>query len=644
MRNYEEIENITFINKTSVIKTCLISILFYVILNLIFIKNFFMLILTIRIYYIVASITFSILLKPISRIYNECIIKVIYIFSYLNTVIYIMVFITNTKMIPVLNIYNTYVDISTNTFILMGEFIVYIIIGYKVKKEKKDNTLYTILAIIFCVSLFCYYKQLILNQTLVIIFFIEGLSLINFFANKIRKRNIINIKKDNLNIINIYLCLVILIFILSIIYNFYQYKYNLISLMELLIFVQFNIIWKFFATNLIKNPYKNLYESLIKKIKNVNYLSRELLVKNKQLETSINNLRNKQYLYTTFFRFMPHPMILLNLQNDRILFVNKPFLDLVNISTRREVINKKLYEYITFIDEDKINNNYNAILNTRDQDKFINVQFLSAYKDRMQEIILIEDNTSKVLTEEIKKQVQNKIIEESIRTEFLSGISHDLKTPINVIYSATQLESIYMEKTDVQALKKYSNISKKNCISLIRLTNNLIDSSKINSGYLIPRLEKLNVVEVVEDVVTSLVDYSKSNYTELIFNTNTEECYFNLDYEFMQRIILNLISNSIKFTSHKGRIDVNIEYENNCVNISVKDNGFGINKEFIKEAFTKYSTDEKAAYSKKETGIGLFVVKKLVELQHGNIDVQTELGVGTNIIIQFKRESLNEYE
>ena len=191
--------------------------------------------------------------------------------------------------------------------------------------------------------------------------------------------------------------------------------------------------------------------------------------------------------------------------------------------------------------------------------------------------------------EEIRKEVENKKIEETIRTEFLSSISHDLKTPINVIYSAMQVEKIYIGKEDFEVLNKYNNISKQNCISLIKLTNNLIDNSKINSDYLVPRLESINVVEAIEDNVMSLIDYVKWNNIDLIFDTNVEECYLKIDNEFMQRIILNLVSNAVKFTPDGGKIYVIIHATNKKVNIYIKDSGSGIEQEFIDKAFNRYS-------------------------------------------------------
>ena len=252
--------------------------------------------------------------------------------------------------------------------------------------------------------------------------------------------------------------------------------------------------------------------------------------------------------------------------------------------------------------------------------------------------MLIRDRTVKLQTEEIREEVENKKVEESIRKEFLSSISHDLKTPINVIYSAMQVEKIYINKNDLNSLIKYNNICKQNCISLIKLTNNLIDNSRINSHYLTPRFEYINMVESVEDEVMSLVDYVKLNNIDLIFDTNTEECYLKIDRDFMNRIILNLISNSVKFTPAGGKIYVEIHDFDEKISILVKDNGSGIDKEFIKKAFNRYSVGERYKVGwKSGTGIGLSVVKELVEMQGGTIEIIRNEDVGTTVRMEFKK-------
>jgi signal transduction histidine kinase len=460
-------------------------------------------------------------------------------------------------------------------------------------------------------------------------------------------RIVINIKKvciskgEEYSMLKIYVYSTIIILIANI-YSLYGNVYIGNAIIEIIHFINFRVIWNFIVIELIREPYKILSNSLSEKNKELDRLNLKILEGNNELEKSITRLKSEEYLYSTFFRFMPHPIIIINTANERILFVNKQFLNIIGLSKARDIINQKVSKYIEYMPSNSIDENYNAIIYIGEERRFVEAKLLSNYSDENRKLILIKDNTSKVQTEEIKKEVENKKMEEIIRTEFLSSISHDLKTPINVIYSAMQVEDIYIKKKDIDILKKYNNISRQNCISLIKLTNNLIDNSKINSHFLVPRLEYINVIDVIEDNVMSLIDYVKWNNVDLIFDTNTEECYFNLDHEFMDRIILNLVSNAVKFTLDGGKIYVIINDEGDTVNISIKDNGIGIEQEFIYQAFNRYAVGEDCKPDNKSgTGIGLSVVKQLVELQGGTIEIRRNEDVGTTISMKFKKENRN---
>lgn len=136
----------------------------------------------------------------------------------------------------------------------------------------------------------------------------------------------------------------------------------------------------------------------------------------------------------------------------------------------------------------------------------------------------------------------------------------------------------------------------------------------------------------------SLVEYVKLNNIDLIFDTNTEECYLDIDREFMYRIILNLVSNAVKFTKDGGQICVVVNESDDKVNISVKDNGIGIDEEFIYEAFNRYSIGGNCNPDRKSgTGIGLFVVKQLIELQGGKIEIKRNNNLGTTVSIEFRK-------
>lgn len=624
-----------FVNKYTAICICITSILAYCILNFIFYNQKIKIPLIFRIYYIILSIVLFILIDQIKKLYNQYVSKSIVIFFLLIIFISTSVFIISINEKDALNQFIMYIDFSKESFLLIETFASYALSEYYSKNKELNKGYYSILILIIASLGLIYYSNMINNFIKIICFIIEATLFVKIILNM---KKSVNSKIKGWNILNIYISSTIIILMTNI-YGFYNDNKDISNiLIEIIHLINFTIAWNVITIKLIKEPYKTLSNSLNKKHKELDKLNDKIVVRNRQLEQSINILKSKEYLYSTFFRFMPHPIIILNADNDRILFVNKQFLKFAGISKIRDIINEKVNKYMEFIPTNLQNKDYNAIFHVGDKKKFVEAKLLSTYSDSTKKLILIKDNTSKVKTEEIRKEVENRKIQENIRTEFLSSISHDLKTPINVIYSAMQVEKIYIEKEDLEVLKKYNNISKQNCISLIKLTNNLIDNSRINSHFLVPRLENKNIVEVIEDDVMSLIDYVKWNNVDLIFDTNTEECYLHIDHEFMFRIILNLVSNAVKFTPSGGKIYVIISDNNDNVNICVKDSGSGIEKEFIDKAFNRYSVGENYNTGHKSgTGIGLSVVKQLVKLQGGNIEIKRNEDIGTTVSMEFKK-------
>ncbi len=635
MKQNNKVLNKSYMDKYTMIYIHITSILAYFILNLIVNNQKISIPIIFKIYYIILSIVLFVLLNRVKKVYKQYISKIIVIFFSLIIFISTVALIININEKDSLISLSTYLDYSKESILLIETFAMYALSEYYLKNRRLKKSYYNIaISVIVSIVLIYYFK--------VNIIFIRGIYFIFevplFIKIILNMKKSVNLNEDKWNIIKIYIYSVVLIAIATI-YGFYNENNDITNvLIEIMHLFNFRIALNIIITKLVGKQYRNLSKSLNQKKEELDKLNYEIIFRNRQLENSINLLRNKEYLYSTFLRFMPHPIIVLNTHNNRILFVNKQLLKIAGISKKRDMINKNISKYIEFIPNNIKNKDYNAIFYIGDKKRFIEAKFITAYTDLSEKLILIKDNTQKVRTEEIRKSIENKKIEESIRTKFLSSISHDLKTPINVIYSAMQVKEIYIKKRNIEVLKKYNNISKQNCISLIKLTNNLIDNSKLNSNHLVPRLEMINLVEVIEDNVMSLVDYVKWNNIDLIFDTNTEECLLNIDREFMDRIILNLVSNAVKFTPEDGKIYVIIVETHDNVKILVKDNGSGIEQEFIYKAFNRYPIGRNCKSDLKNgTRIGLCVVKQLVELQGGNIKIKKNEDIGTTINMEFKK-------
>jgi signal transduction histidine kinase len=251
------------------------------------------------------------------------------------------------------------------------------------------------------------------------------------------------------------------------------------------------------------------------------------------------------------------------------------------------------------------------------------------------------------LIKENKRLLEEAREYDKLKTEFFSNLSHELKTPLNIIFSSTQLMSLYCENDainfDNSKLTKHINTTKQNCYRLLRLVNNLIDITRIDSGYLKLNLQNGNIIEVIEDITLSTVEYVESKGRIIEFDTDVEEKYMAFDSEKMERIILNLISNAVKFTTQKDKIEVKIYDKEESVLISVKDTGIGIPKEKQEIIFERFrQADSLYSRSHEGSGIGLALVKSLVEMHRGKISVISEIGEGAEFIIELPIDNIVE--
>lgn len=252
--------------------------------------------------------------------------------------------------------------------------------------------------------------------------------------------------------------------------------------------------------------------------------------------------------------------------------------------------------------------------------------------------------TSEKEIEALKKDVENneRLLSETreynaLITEFFTNISHEIKTPINVIYVAIQTMDIYVDKcsgSNADKCKSYLKMMKQNCFRLMRLVNNLLDITRLDSGFLKLNSENNNIVSVVEDITLSVANYIESKDIELIFDTNVEEKIMAFDHDKIERIILNLLSNAFKYTYSGGKICVTLEDKGESVTISVKDEGEGIPEDKQESIFERFEQANRSLSRQNEgSGIGLYLVKSFVEMHGGNIKVISSEGEGSEFII-----------
>lgn len=235
-----------------------------------------------------------------------------------------------------------------------------------------------------------------------------------------------------------------------------------------------------------------------------------------------------------------------------------------------------------------------------------------------------------------------------LKLDFFVNISHELRTPVNLISSTIQLIKLNLKnlsKEDENIISKYIDIMESNSMRLIRLINNLIDSTKIDAGFVKFTPINADIIKFIEDVCDSVVDYVDFNKMNLIFDTDREEEIVLFDPDIIERILLNLLSNAVKFNKVDGTIYVNLYTKDDEIRITVRDEGIGIPKEKLSSIFKRFEQlKTKNKIEKQGSGIGLYLVKSLVTLHGGNIKVESKVNEGSKFIITIPKKVLENGE
>ncbi len=245
-------------------------------------------------------------------------------------------------------------------------------------------------------------------------------------------------------------------------------------------------------------------------------------------------------------------------------------------------------------------------------------------------VILLHD-----ITEE-KKQEQTK-------NDFLSIVSHDLRTPLTAIkgYAATLLR--FEEKLSPEIRKDSLNAINSEMDRFARLLDNLLDLSRIESGRLSIHLYSFNLKEMASKVVEMFKISTQNHQFVLNFPEVYPEAYGDQDQ--VEQVLNNLISNAIKYSPTGGTIEISGSDQNEQIILSIKDQGMGIPKDQLEKIFERYHrVDSKATRLVSGTGLGLYISKKLIEAQGGKIWVESQIGKGSTFHVSLPKGEPRENE
>ena len=319
---------------------------------------------------------------------------------------------------------------------------------------------------------------------------------------------------------------------------------------------------------------------------------------------------------------------------------NKIFLNLIEYSVSRIILS--IFVVFTFEQYNIINalitylirfiGNYYVF-------KIIGLEVIIKPNEVLYNDLMIKSN----MLEEKLSELKRKNEEDEIKKELLANISHEFKTPVNVIYSAIQMQDMKRECNDINEILKFNSIIKQNCYRLIRLIDNFIDSSKLTEQNYKLSLKCLNIVSVVENTTMSILSFAEMKGIEVIFDTEEEEFFVLADKDLIERSILNILSNSIKYNKENGMINVFVGSREEMVIVEVQDSGIGIPNEKQKYIFNRYARikESKSGY-KEGSGLGLNIVQEIVKKFNGEIKRESEEGVGTKRTLIIPKAEFDE--
>ncbi len=227
---------------------------------------------------------------------------------------------------------------------------------------------------------------------------------------------------------------------------------------------------------------------------------------------------------------------------------------------------------------------------------------------------------------------------DKMRKEFVANVSHELRTPLTTIksYTETLLDGAMENKEYTENFLKVINSESER---MTRLVKDLLQLSKLDYDKMEWNMKRLNILNITRDCVTKMEMSAKQKNQLLSFEGGEALCEINGDKDRIEQVIINIISNAIKYTPENGSIRVKAEMKGSNVEIRIADTGMGIPSEDLPRLFERfYRVDKARSRAMGGTGLGLSIAKNIVEAHKGKIKIESEYGKGTEVIIDFPCE------
>ena len=353
-----------------------------------------------------------------------------------------------------------------------------------------------------------------------------------------------------------------------------------------------------------------------------------ILIDITELENTIMNIEQSEKTYKLLLQTLPEGIVIINPMTNKHIYRNEASIRMLKI-----IGLDKLNESIrTYIKEE----NYGEFKRFT-IDKIKNIDISLAVVKREEEgtlIVVFRMLDYEFKSIQLEKELNKMKEKNKFKTEFLSNVAYDIKKPINTIFEINNKLIDNKGNYNSENINNHTRLVTQNCYRLIKLLNNIEYVSKIDNGTCTLELRKFDIVKFVDNIVKISRSYTDKKGIHISFKSEINKKILALDIDKVEKIILNILSNAIKFTDTGGKIDINLYIEKENVCISIKDTGIGIpkdKKDIIFENFEQIDTT--LSRGCEGTGMGLSVVKKLANLNNIKINVESELNKGSEFKI-----------
>ena len=361
------------------------------------------------------------------------------------------------------------------------------------------------------------------------------------------------------------------------------------------------------------------------------------LVVIKDITNFKNLLKNLEYSkkkYESLVNTIPEGIYVLNFEDKNLQYANEAFLSMVGTNDIHSIDIDKINKNI-IVTSGNINDNVkykrDTLLNKYGEE--INIEYggmLLNINKKIKMIGIVRDITEQVKTELIEREIEEKEKLNQSKTEFFINMSHELKTPLNLIHSSNQLvEVVYkneLERINNIELLNTVEVVKKHVNMLMGLIDNIIDLAKLQSDFHEVKRDYYNIVDISEDIVTEFSNCANENEVNIIFDTDEEEKIVNIDPDDIEKVILILLSIVVRYSIKNSDIYFDLGSRNDFITMTIKNVG-GYN-------YDKYVNDNE----RKVLDMGITLAKLVVELYEGKLTIKTSAANNIEITVEIKTD------